>query len=57
VMEMPDLSFGMEKGKEKVDLKSNKDTKDFSIVFLTDDRITMAPKDEPKNLATLDRQK
>ena len=54
VMEMPDL--GALAGKEK-QAKPQKETEELLIVFLTDDRITMSPTKDPKDVGTLDRQK
>ena len=60
VMEMPHISgkFSSNGGKEedKVEVKTKNQTEEFSIVFQTDDRITMAPTKEPEEALTLDRQ-
>jgi hypothetical protein len=62
VMEMPSFDVTMEseegeKVAEKPEVKVEKEEKDFTIVFETDDRITMAPTDEPDDMVTLTRQK
>lgn len=51
-----DMPAGMESDKG-AGSKGGKETQELSIVFQTDDRITMASKDDPKDVATLDRQK
>jgi len=54
-MEPPDLG-GLMKGKEK-DAKPPKETEEFTIVFQTDDKISMGPTKSPKEAIILDRQK
>lgn len=61
VMQVPDFSSEskMDDGKvtESTKVATTKETKNFLIVFETDDRITMAPEDEPQDKATMERQK
>jgi hypothetical protein len=61
VMEMPSFSgeSKMENGKvtQTERVTTEKETQEFSIVFETDDRITMMPVDDPTQKATMVRQK
>lgn len=57
VMEMPSFSFESTDGKQKTETKTSKEEDEFSIVFQTDDRITMTPKKDPDESMTLERQK
>ena len=53
-LEMPSLKIS----NEKAEVKTKKiDEKEFSMVFETDDRIKMAPTDDPDDAATLQREK
>ncbi len=54
-MEPPDLG-GLMKGKEK-DAKPPKETEEFTIVFQTNDKISMGPTKKPAEAIVMDRQK
>jgi len=56
-IEEPDLGAltGKEKGKDAA--KPTKKTEELTIVFQTDDKITMGPTNKPAQTLTLDRQK
>ncbi len=56
VLKMPSFEFsGDGEGNETTKIEYNEDPQDFSIVFETDDRITMTPTDDEDPM-TFDRQ-
>jgi hypothetical protein len=56
-MEMPSFEGEATEAMEEIEVESEKEEMEFTIVFETDDRITMAPTDEPDQAATLERQR
>lgn len=57
VMKMPSFEMsGDGEGNETTKVEYSEESQEFSIAFETDDRITMAPTDDPSSPATLDRQ-
>ena len=55
-MEMPSPEGEPTEATEEIEVESEKQEMEFTIIFETDDRITMAPTDDPDEAVTLDRQ-